>query len=203
MMAEDNGQTKGPVSQTGNTTGGGDVINADSVDKSEHHHYPEGYKGPQSNLATAPLGQFRFNPQIMKEVVEEMDSKLSDLELDEHPINDFSSIDVAKKNELNRLTQAYYDENIKLRYEPFFNRLEGFLKSRENRELTRKIDRLSAHLGQRILANESKYEAFEHLLLDIENGLLEHSFEELNTKDFSLSLLINYLYVQCLIGRKE
>ncbi|OOQ69729.1 hypothetical protein, partial [Vibrio parahaemolyticus] len=72
------------------------------IDQSVHNHYPKVYK----HLVETHIGSITFNPNQLRKVVEVIAENYDELE--QYP-RDFDTIPIEKKNILNNLSQAFYD----------------------------------------------------------------------------------------------
>ncbi|EJG1643658.1 hypothetical protein C1S86_10615 [Vibrio parahaemolyticus] len=165
------------------------------IDQSVHNHYPKVYK----HLVETHIGSITFNPNQLRKVVEVIAENYDELE--QYP-RDFDTIPIEKKNILNNLSQAFYDNVIARDYEPYFTELDLFLKLRTSEDLQKKVGSISRNLNKNILSATDSIDKFETLLSSIENSLLDSQFEELDGKEDAITLFLYYLYANCFIGRK-
>jgi hypothetical protein len=151
------------------------------------------------NLASTLEGKITFDPKVMREVIVTIDASF---ENNGQVETDFDVIDIKNKNLLNGLSQDFYDEQILLKYEPFFARLEIFLKERVNEDLRKKVENIAESLNRKIATKRKSFDTFEDLLIDIESSLMDAEYSALQGKDSSICLFLFYLYASCLIGKK-
>lgn len=157
------------------------------------------YVGGLVNLATTIAGGIVFDPRIMREVILSLDEVL---QTDGDAKADFNSINIKEKNRINGMSQEFYDDQILLKYEPFFPRLEAFLKDKQNADLGKIVENIAAHLNRKIMAKRRAFETFEEVLNDVEDALLDKEYEALKGKETSICFFLFYLYASCLIGKK-
>jgi len=165
-----------------------------NVDQSVHN-YPLIYK----NLVKTHKGAITFAPNSLRNVIVAIANEYDELE--QKPC-DFGSITIEVKNELNNLSQSFYEQIIARDYEPYFFELDRFLKQRASEDLQGLVGKIIKRLNKKILAGHQDFETFEELLLSIENVLLDSQYAFLKDKEESISLFLFYLYANCYIGRK-
>jgi len=150
------------------------------------------------SLVRTHEGGITFDPVTLRDVILSIDESTERSDRN----TDFVSIDIEKKNELNGLTQQFYDETIAVDYEPYFTELESFLKLRENEDLQRAIDSIVSNLNRKISACRANYSTFEGLLISIEDALVDKEIDHLRSKESTVALFLFYLYSNCMIGKK-
>ncbi len=165
-----------------------------NVDQSIHN-YPLVYE----NLVKTHKGSITFDPYTLREVIVAVADEYEGLE--QKP-SDLNSISIEKKNEINNLSQTFYDEIISRDYEPYFFELDIFLKKRASEDLQGLVGKIVKNLNKKIVAGYNEFETFEELIISIENVLLDSQYESLKNKEDSISLFLFYLYANCFIGRK-
>lgn len=165
-----------------------------NIDQSVHN-YPLVYK----HLVRTHKGSITFDPNSLRDVIIAIAAEYDELE--QKP-NDFGSISIEDKNQLNNLSQSFYAEIISRDYEPYFFDLDKFLKQRASEDLQGLVGKIVKSLNKKILAGYKDFESFEELLMSIENTLLDSQYNELSNKEDSISLFLFYMYANCYIGRK-
>jgi len=173
------------------SAGGDQEINIDQ----SVHNYPLVYK----NLIKTHKGAITFDPNSLRTVIVAIAKEYEELE--QKP-SDFSSISIEKKNELNNLSQSFYEQIIARDYEPYFFELDRFLKQRASEDLQGLVGKIIKSLNKKILAGRHEFETFEELLISIETVLLDSQYDSLSDKEDSISLFLFYLYANCFIGIK-
>ena len=159
------------------------------------HNYPLVY----DHLVKTHKGSITFDPNSLRNVIVVIAAEYDEIE--KNP-NDFNSISIESKNELNNLSQTFYDEIISRDYEPYFFELDVFLKQRASEDLQGLVGKIVKSLNRKIMAGYKDFESFEEVLVSIENALLDSQYRSLNNKEDSISLFLFYLYANCFIGRK-
>jgi len=165
-----------------------------NVDQSIHN-----YTLVYENLVKTHKGSITFDPYTLREVIVAVAEEYEGLE--QKP-SDLNSISIEKKNEINNLSQTFYDEIISRDYEPYFFELDIFLKKRASEDLQGLVGKIAKNLNKKIMAGNNEFETFEELIISIENVLLDSQYESLKNKEDSISLFLFYLYANCFIGRK-
>ena len=165
-----------------------------SIDQSVHN-YPLIYK----NLVKTHKGTITFDPYSLRDVIVAIANEYDELE--QKPC-DFGSMSIENKNELNNLSQSFYEQIISRDYEPYFFELDRFLKTRASEDLQGLVGKIIKSLNKKILAGYKEFETFEELLISIGNVLLDSQYDFLCDKEDSISLFLFYLYANCFIGRK-
>ena len=164
------------------------------IDQSSHH-----YSNSIKNLVKTHNGAITFDPNSLRDVIVVISGVYDELE--QKP-NDFGSISIEDKNELNGLSNEFYTDIIARDYEPYFFELDIFLKRRENEDLQGLVGKIVKSLNKKITVGRKIFDSFEKLLLSIEEALLESKYEALEGTDDSISLFLFYLYANCYIGKK-
>ncbi len=173
------------------SSGGNQEINIDQ----SVHNYPLVYK----NLIKTHKGTIAFDPNSLRTIIIAIANQYEELE--QKP-SDFDSISIENKNELNNLSQSFYEQIIARDYEPYFFELDKFLKQRASEDLQGLVGKIVKSLNKKILAGYRDFETFEELLISIETVLLDSQYDSLSDKEDSISLFLFYLYANCFIGRK-
>jgi hypothetical protein len=157
------------------------------------------YVGGLVNLASTVAGGIVFDPRVMREVIIEIDEIL---QTNEKAKADFDTIDIKEKNRLNGMSQDFYEEQILLKYEPFFPRLETFLKERLNADLGKRVESIAESLNRKIAVKRKAFDTFEEMLIELEAALLDKEYGTLQGKENTICFFLFYLYASCLIGKK-
>jgi C-terminal domain 12 of the ABC-three component (ABC-3C) systems len=152
-----------------------------------------------SNLLETKNGAITFDPNYLRKIIVSIDAMSTTI--CDKP-TDFSLVDIEEKNEINGLSQDYYDTFIAKEYEPYFMELDNFLALRENEDLQGMISNIIKTLNQEIFISRKKYNTFESMLNDIQSSLLDSQYEHLHNKVSTIQFVIYYLYSSCFIGKK-
>jgi len=118
--------------------------------------------------------------------------------------NDFSSVDINKKNEINNHSKSYFRNVVEEDFYPYFSQLEKFIQLKENKELQVRLESIIKDLNRRILAlQEDKEIKFEQILLNISNSIIQNNYDSMSDKESQILLLLYYCYTTCSIGKKK
>lgn len=164
-----------------------------------HTHIEQLQDKKYKHLAKTHIGSITFDPASLREVILSLDTVYK---INGDVGSDFTSVDVDKKNEINGLTQEFYDELIAVDYEPYFNQVDDFIKQRENEDLQQTVLNIAKSLNQQIFNKRPEYANFETLILDLHDKLIDEEYERLKGKETIVCLILYYLYASCLIGKK-
>jgi hypothetical protein len=116
---------------------------------------------------------------------------------DEH----FVYVKTSTKNELNNLSQDYFD-NVVAAHEPYFGTIERFFSLPENADLITAYKNTADEVRTRLQANNDMLETFEDGLLALYTQAIETD-DGLRARRHLLNIFISYMYVHCDIGKKE
>jgi len=115
---------------------------------------------------------------------------------------DFSAIDLQHKNELNNLGAEYFEQVIVEHHEPYFHRIDSFLKKPVNQEIAELYHQVVDELRSKIAANRSQFDRFEYFFIAFGDAAVNKPVGiTLNRR--ALNVLLSYMYVTCSIGRKQ
>jgi len=147
------------------------------------------------------LRPLEFDESDLKEIiiaVHEVISKKDNL----NNIVDFSKIDLEEKNKLNNLSKDYFEESIKPDFDNF-GKIDNFLSSPINTQIKDLYDDAVSELRAKIALRRYDYIEFGDLLEEFYNYVINNNKEELKSKKRLVRMLLNYMYCQCDIGKKE
>jgi len=115
---------------------------------------------------------------------------------------DKSFVEIEIKNELNKLSQDYFDNVIKKHY-THFDSIRAFLKDPINSKLKDQFDDLVDELNAKITIYQNEYFAFEKLLDELYDYVISNNTEFFNSgRKRLVRVFINYMYCNCFIGKK-
>lgn len=180
-------------------TGIPNVIIADETIQMWLQSYPDIVKEAKLQDLLKPL---QFDESDLKSVIEAFHKYLPSSDPLDKSVVDFSYVDMAKKNELNKLSKDYFD-NVMQRHYSHFESIDSFLKDPINKLLKEQFDDLVDELNAKITIYQNDYFAFERLLDELYDYVIS------NNKEFFVSgrkrlvrVFINYMYCNCFIGKK-
>lgn len=115
---------------------------------------------------------------------------------------DFSYLEMDRKNQLNNLSKDYFDSVMKSHY-AYFGAIDDFLKEPINRKLQGQFDDLVDELNAKITIHQKEYFAFEKLLEELYDYVISNNYEfKQSGKKRLVRVFINYMYCNCFIGKK-
>lgn len=175
-----------------------DANQRQTVNIGDHYHLPKGEV--YEKLAVIHQGDIVFDPVLLRDIIVTIDSGIQEA-LDEQ-LDFVTSIDMKKKNALNKHSKEYFEEFVEPDFYPLFHKLDKFLALKENQNtLQPKIDRIIKSLNRHIVAFQGD-EPFESLLLKVSTKLIDSHHEQFQGKDSEILLVLYYFYCHCCIGRK-
>lgn len=149
------------------------------------------------------LMPLQFDESDLKSIIEVFHTHIPSKETLEKSNVDFDFIAMEKKNELNKLSQEYFEDVIKRHY-PYFESIANFLKDPINSKLKESFDDLVDELNAKITIYRNEYVMFENLLDALYDFVIHNNVEfEGSGKKRLIRVFINYLYCNCFIGKKE
>jgi len=157
--------------------------------------YPEIAKILKLNRLLLPL---EFDETDLKDIVEafsELDIKKGDLP----DIPEDRNID--RKNEINKLSKAYFDDVIKKNM-PYFEQIQQFLSNPINKELLQKYENTIDDINEEITIRREEYDKFEMILNHLYKLVLGR-FPRLNDRRSLVRVFIHYMYYNCDIGKNN
>jgi hypothetical protein len=145
------------------------------------------------------LKPLEFDESDLKEIILALSPAL------EHKIDariDFKTMDLEKKNELNNLSKSYFDDVIQRDIENF-QKIDNFFSSPINTHLKDLYQDLISEINAKVVLNRNDYIEFESLLEELYNYVITNNKGSLEGKKRLVRTLLNYMYCQCDIGKKE
>jgi hypothetical protein len=115
---------------------------------------------------------------------------------------DFTKISLEKKNELNNLSKDYFDNVMKRDFE-YFKQIEDFLSSPINATLKDLYDDTISELNAKITLRRDEFMEFGNMLDKFYNFVISNDIGNLKGKKRLVRTLLNYMYCNCDIGKKE
>lgn len=113
---------------------------------------------------------------------------------------DFTAIDLSKKNELNDMSDRYF-EMMRDHCEPHFRRVHEFLTSPGNEEIARTYHAIVDEIRVRFAAVDSPL-ALSDFLTGLYDAALDTADPAITSCKDVLTVLTSYMYFTCDIGRK-
>lgn len=142
----------------------------------------------------------RFSWDDLQEVITALHSNLAIIDPSMTSKYDFSDVDIKQKNLLNGLGADYF---IMMRdyHEPYFGRIERFLKAPINVAITSLYHEIVDELRSKIAAEQGKVGHFEDVLILIYDTA--KNVPGLRDRRSALNILLSFMYFNCDIGRKS
>ncbi len=159
------------------------------------NEYPEIAKILNLNRLLLPLD---FNENDLKDIViafSQLDIRKGDLP--EIP----KDRNIEKKNEINKLSEEYFNDVIK-RNLTYFEQINEFLQNPDNKKLLDKYNNTIDDLNEEITIHRDEYEKFEMILNHLYKIVL-NKFPELNSKRALIRVFLHYMYYNCDIGKNK
>lgn len=160
--------------------------------------YPDVVKEAKLQSLLTPL---QFDEQDLKSLIIEFHKTIPDTSVVGKSEEDFTYVEIGRKNEINSLSQDYFNEIIKKNY-TYFDFIRDFLKDPINQSLKEIYDDTVDDIDAKIVINRNAYNAFEHLLEELYDYVISNS-SELAGKKRLIRLFLHYMYCNCDIGKKD
>ena len=141
----------------------------------------------------------QFYEEDLKEIVLtfcEIDFESDEIKIIERK-NDRISIE--KKNELNSMSQAYFDD-IFQRSIKEFSYIEDFFKDPKNRKLNKKYNNTIDDIQSKILVKRDEFSTFEEILEFLYDYIFALHKETLKDDRRLIRIFLHYMYFHCDIG---
>ncbi len=117
-------------------------------------------------------------------------------------LDDLDKIPLEEKNELNSLSDDYF-EIIKEDYMEYFGKIDSFLKDPKNSEYLQMYQNTVVELRRKITIKRKDYEYFEEIFEDLYDHILDKNVDELHTNKEIIWVFLHYMYCNCDIGKKS
>ncbi|MDR2556002.1 MAG: hypothetical protein LBC64_11345 [Fibromonadaceae bacterium] len=160
--------------------------------------YPDIIRTAKLNDLLKPL---EFDESDLKEFIIEIHKAIKQ---NAHTTNsvDFTKIDMEEKNKLNNLSKSYFDEVVRKDVNNF-NQVETFLSSPINASLKDLYADTISELNAKISLRRDEFVEFGNMLDEFYNFVISNDTGNLKGKKRLVRTLLNYMYCNCDIGRKE
>lgn len=117
-------------------------------------------------------------------------------------ITSFTVIDKGKKNELNNLSQEYFDF-LKSHSLQYFEEIEEFLRDPKNETYTRMYSNTISDLQEAITVERSRFSEFEHIIKHLVDYIIGNNEDKLIDLRKIVRVFIHFMYFNCDIGKTE
>lgn len=111
-------------------------------------------------------------------------------------------MDIARKNELNRVSDDYYNTVI-VRHEPYFRRIQDFLRTPINSEIVEQYYQIVDEIRAKIAISRDEHERFEYFLSTFADVAVMNQTDGRSQNRRTLNILMSFMYISCDIGRKQ
>jgi hypothetical protein len=146
-------------------------------------------------------GPVRFEWADLRKVITTFHDAIHERDVEGASQFDFTEVDIQKKNELNRVSENYF-EMMRDRHEPFFGRIDSFLSQPVNHEVKQLYHEVVDELRTKMAVEEKQFEGLEHMLLAFADAAVSSYPDRLNGHQSTLRVLLSFMYFNCDIGRK-
>ena len=149
---------------------------------------------------------FDFSDEEIKDIILTFKQQLPSIEDEikaevDRIKHDFVFIEKKEKNKKNRLSEEYFQNEIKAKSLMDFAKIERFLALPQNEEIKDYYFDVVSELSNLITIKRDNFDAFEEIFLFIYKMVCDGSIELKGTKRHVMTLL-HYMYFECLIGIK-
>lgn len=185
-----------------------DKINAGQIDRAEQRIYKRLLRDAadqllQATLSLLPQGtSMPLSWDSIRDVVGLLHETVVAAAATADSRFDFSMIELAEKNALNKLGTDTFAVMLDVD-EPYFGRVQAFLENPLNSEVTTAYHEVVDEIRRRIAAQQSRFDRFDDLLEQLYYVVRQRFENELRGKGRTLRTLISFMYFNCDIGRKQ
>lgn len=159
--------------------------------------YPDIVKASNLQSLLLPL---QFDEEDLKALIAEFSKTMKSDKVEPRQEN-LTYLPLDRKNELNQLSKEYFEGMVK-RHFAYFKSISEFLKNPINLKLKDRYEDAVDELNAKIIINRSDYSAFENLLDDLYNYVINNSIG-LTGKKRLVRVFLHYMYHNCDIGKKN
>lgn len=115
-------------------------------------------------------------------------------------ITSFTVIDKQNKNELNNLSQEYF-EFLKSHSLQYFEEIEKFLRDPKNQNYTKKYSNTVSDLQAKIILDRDRFTDFMHLIEHLIDFTIQNNEDNLKNLRKIVRVFIHFMYFNCDIGK--
>ncbi|QZY56665.1 ABC-three component system protein [Crassaminicella profunda] len=116
-------------------------------------------------------------------------------------IDDMKKIPLEEKNEINGLSEDYF-EIIKEDFMEYFAKIDTFLKDPKNVEYLEMYQGTVGELKHKITIRRKYYEYFEEIFEDLYDYIFKRNKKEIKSEKGIIWVFLHYMYCNCDIGKK-
>lgn len=143
----------------------------------------------------------RFFEKDIKEVINCFSEEVEEITGIVEDYNDFYRPNIEKKNDLNNLTETYF-EHIKNHSLLYFDKVTEFLNDRRNEKYLSKYLSTARELNNKIISNRTDFIYFDKIFDAIYSYIVEKDNYELSFDKELIWVFLHYMYWNCDIGVK-
>lgn len=149
------------------------------------------------------IGPRNFSWDELREVIKVLHTALIEGNVSGDSKFDLSNVNLESKNRINRLSENYYQSVMIEHHEPYFNRIQNFLREPINQEITNLYHEIVDELRSKIAANASEFANFETFIVSFAEAAVTPQNEIHRISRRTLNILLSFMYINCDIGRKK
>jgi len=142
----------------------------------------------------------RIHPDDIREVILAFDKNKDNKNINP-PTNPFKHIDIETKNEINKLTEEYF-EFMKDKSQAYFNQIKIFLEDPKNKEFLKMYNNIVEELQAKIINNRNDFNEFNLIIEHYYDYILDRCPELKKIKRL-IRVFLHFMYWSCDIGKKE
>ena len=146
-------------------------------------------------------GPLRIFPGELRDIIVRFHDHWHGVVRDAEAKFSFDHPGMSKKNDLNKLSSAYFDymdENSS----SYFYKIHEFLTDPKNRDLQEYYDTFADELRGKIIVKRDSFDKFEEVFAYLFDHIID-TVPELKPKRRLVNVFLHYMYCQCDIGRKK
>lgn len=140
-----------------------------------------------------------FYEEDIKEVIKHFSANIDCIE---ERFNDLKKIPLDTKNEINNLSEEYFECIIEYDFQ-HFNKIDNFLKKPINGSYLNMYMNTIRELNRKIITHRSKFEKFEEIIDILYNHITENYSQDFGFERNMVYIFLHYMYCRCHIGKKE
>ncbi|HEX8424825.1 ABC-three component system protein [Hymenobacter sp.] len=157
---------------------------------------------PNANVSVQvlpPPHPLQFDPEDLRHVIECFSDNLDEAAT---RLEDLVNIDKAVKNELNGLTDEYF-ECLTDRLMPYLDQIRIFLVDHKNQSLRKKYQETVLVLKTRIIANRKHFSSFDEVMEHLAQDIYKQCKHHRGVSMLLVSVFLDYMYFTCDIGKTK
>lgn len=144
----------------------------------------------------------RFFENDLKEIIHVFSKEIDVIKNIVEETSDFDRPNISKKNELNNLSEEYF-EHIKKESLVYFDKIRMFLNDPRNEEFLKKYLSTTKEINRKIVCNRKEFQYFEIIFDAIFSYIVESSNYDLPFDRDLIWVFLHFMYYNCDIGEKD